>query len=230
MERGQGRDGEDGCVGGGTWHPGSSQAGGKGAALGRGRSPHEAGPHLIHIQLGGARFSLSPSHHTAPLGGPHGPGDLGSKNSSHAGGRGRPGGPPLLTSPAQAPSSEPPGLWYTPQPPLSPYLQMPLQESSGDFSSGAWTLPTPPSTQQPPFSLPGPPSKLNPYLFCAPTLGPRSSSRGSPGGAACPWQSGQCSAGAWWQGACSGAERMRECPAPLGTGSKSTLPGQTPVT
>lgn len=143
-------------------------------------------PHSYTLSWGG-RFPIPPPHHTAPTrlrGSPHRPGNLGRKNSSHTG-KGQARWASSADNPSPGSQLWSLGLWsrMVPTAEASP-------GSAGDFSPGACASAAPPSTLQPPTHTPEPPSKLNPYLFGAPTLGPGSSSRWGSGGAGCPWQSG----------------------------------------
>ena len=170
---------------------------------------------FIHSLSEGACPLTPPSHHMAPPRWGAVPPGLVTRegNSSHAGGggAGQVGLPGSPTAPCEDAS----------------------MVSAGGFSllgpEGLLLLGHPP---QPPLLAARTPPKLNPYLFGAPTLGPRSSARWRSGGAGHPWQSGRCGAGAWWPGACSGrgGRGPAQCPAPLGASSQSPPPGQLPET
>lgn len=137
-------------------------------------------PHFLHSLIVGGGLPSDPSlpPHGSPRWGAVPPGLVTrGGNSSHAGGGGA-GQVGLPGSPRAA-------------------CEDTSMVSAGGFSllgpEGLLLLGHPP---QPPLLAARTPPKLNPYLFGAPTLGPRSSARWQSGGAGHPWQSGRCSAGA----------------------------------
>lgn len=94
--------------------------------------------------------------------------------------------------------------------------------SAGGFSllgpDGLLLLGHPPQPSPPAARTP---SKLNTYSSVPQPVQEVAQWR-SEGGRA-PWQSGRCSAGAWWPGACSGRGRrgLAQCPAALGASSRA---------
>lgn len=123
-------------------------------------------------------------------------------------GRGRPGGAPSFGH----------RVCGSPCPPW-PHIRGVLVTSL----LGPELLPHHPLGSPPLTRLPARTPQTVPYLFGAPTLGPRSCCRWGSGGAGCPWRSGQYSAGAWRPG-CSW--RTVSGPSPRGTSSGSPPPGQ----